>query len=83
MKTRDRDREQEILCDFLSTFVQMTEVPEMLGYAAPYARTLVLSHGIETEDYVIVGGRYFVSRAFLEELSVMKGRSINNNSRKD
>ena len=55
----------------------------MLGYAAPYARTLVLTHGIETEDYVIVGGRYFVSRAFLEELSVMKGRSINNISRKD
>ncbi len=54
----------------------------MLDYAAPYARTLVLMHGVETEDYVIVGGRYFVSRAFLQELGVMKGRSINT-SRKD
>jgi len=63
-----------VLCEFLATYVQMTEVPEILGYAAPYARSLVLNYGIADEDYVLIGGRYFVSRAFLTQLCAIKRR---------
>jgi hypothetical protein len=54
---------------FAKTFVPVGDAPALLGYSNQYGRRLILLEAIEGQDLFDVNGRWFVSRAFLEQLA--------------